>query len=307
MIEVAKMPVAETKLRGVMRRNFAMARLSTWRVGGAARLLFSPEDVDDLLAFMSDEVLSEGAMVVGYGSNLLVRDGGIDGAVVRTAPGLAQIKNCNDGMIYAEAGVGCPKLARFCARNQLTGGEFFVGVPGTVGGALAMNAGCYGFETWNAVVKVRVISNCRLLEMTRADFDIGYRYARAKNNIPMFFVGAWFKFAEDTDKRADATMKEMLQKRAAAQPLAAASAGSVFRNPPGGFAGKLIAECGLANKRVGGAQVSDKHCNFIINTGDATARDIETLINQVREQVQTQTGVELQTEVRIVGQAECDK
>ncbi|MGI9338199.1 MAG: UDP-N-acetylmuramate dehydrogenase [Gammaproteobacteria bacterium] len=301
-------PAAEKAqgLQGLERKNFPMARISTWGVGGAAKLLFSPADADGLLAFMSGKKRGE-VLFVGHGSNLLVRDGGIDGVVVRTAPGLSQMNDVGGGEVYAEAGVACPKFARFCARAHLTGAEFFVGVPGTIGGALAMNAGCYGYETWDAVSKVRALINDGedgggFVELPREAFDIGYRscsYARGQSGIT--FIGAWFKFAEDKEGRAPATMKEMLQKRAASQPLGAASAGSVFRNPPGGYAGKLIAECGLAKMHIGGAQVSDKHCNFIINRGDASAADIEELICKVREEVRAKTGVELQPEVRIVG------
>ena len=304
-------------LRGLMRENFGMARISTWGVGGAARVLFSPADGDDLLAFMNDAAAAKGekkrekVLFVGHGSNLLVRDGGIDGIVVRTAPGLSRMHHFGGGEVYAEAGVACPKFARFCARSRLTGAEFFVGVPGTIGGALAMNAGCYGDETWNAVIKVRALVNKGdntngggFVELPREAFDIGYRSChclRTKKGEEIIFVGAWFRFAADNEGRAGALMKQMLQKRAASQPLGAASAGSVFRNPPGGYAGKLIAECGLAKMQIGGAQVSDKHCNFIINRGDASAADIESLINKVQEEVREKTGIKLQPEVRIVG------
>lgn len=298
------------QVRGLLRENFPMARLSTWGVGGAARWLFSPADDADLLAFINGAAAEKkgDVLFVGHGSNLLVRDGGIDGIVIRTAPGLSAMHNLGDGGVYAESGVACPKFARFCARAGLTGAEFFAGVPGTIGGALAMNAGCYGYETWNAVTKVRVLVGDNngggkggFIEMPIDAFDIGYRRCRCLHADGVIFVGAWFKFAADNEKRASAVMKEMLQKRAASQPLGAASAGSVFQNPPGGYAGKIIAECGLAKMQIGGAQVSDKHCNFIINRGDASAADIETLINKVRGIVREKTGVELQPEVRIVG------
>ena len=290
------------KTRGAVRKDYPMARLSTWGVGGAARLLFSPVDMDDLLAFMADKNPHD-VLFVGHGSNLLVRDGGVDGVVVRTAPGLSQMR-AEGGEVYAEAGVGCPKLARFCAKNKFTGAEFFAGVPGTIGGALAMNAGCYGGETWHAVLRVRVITNGEVAELPRGEFDIGYRYARAKSGAQMIFVAAWFKFDGDDENSAKTTMKEMLRKRGESQPLGQASAGSVFRNPPGGFAGKMIAECGLAGMRVGGAEVSRKHANFIVNRGDATASDIETLMSKVQDAVRDKTGVELIPEVRIVGKSE---
>lgn len=295
---------AMPQVRGVVREDFPMARISTWGVGGLARVLFSPADAEDVRAFVNGA--KSPMLFVGHGSNLLVRDGGIDGIVVRTAPGLAQMLDVGGGEVYVEAGVACPKFARFCAKSGLTGAEFFVGVPGTIGGALAMNAGCYGGETWNAVSKVRVLINDGkgegFVDLSPAEFNIGYRkcdYARA--NAGIIFIGAWFGYAGDANNNAAATMKTMLAKRAASQPLGAASAGSVFRNPPGGYAGKLIAECGLATMQIGGAQVSEKHCNFIINKGNATAADIETLINKVRQQVHAKTGVELQAEVRIVG------
>lgn len=306
-------PAAQQKaegLRGLMRENFRMARISTWGVGGVARRLFSPADAEDLLAFMNGgaqngEKKREKVLFVGHGSNLLVRDGGIDGVVVRTAPGLSTMHHFGGGEVYAEAGVASPKFAKFCAREVLTGAEFFVGVPGTIGGALTMNAGCYGYETWNAVSKVRALidGDDDFVELPREAFDIGYRHCSylPKQGEGITFVGAWFKFANDDEGRAESLMKQMLKKRAASQPLGAASAGSVFRNPPGGYAGKLIAECGLAKMQIGGAQVSDKHCNFIINRGDACAADIEALINQVQKQVREKTGINLQPEVRIVG------
>ncbi len=286
-----------------------MSRLSTWGVGGAARLLFSPADMDDLRAFMAGRNIAD-VVFVGHGSNLLVRDGGIDGIVVRTAPGLCALSLEGDAEVFAEAGVGCPKLARFCADKGLAGAEFFAGVPGTVGGALAMNAGCYGGETWDAVVKVRALTNDGFYDMPRDDFETGYRSVRAKSGGDVFFAGALFHFCVDdggdngNGGGARARMKEMLRMRGESQPLGKASAGSVFRNPPGGFAGKMIAECGLAGMRVGGAEVSRKHANFILNCGDATARDIESLMEKIQHAVREKTGVLLSPEVRVVGRAQ---
>jgi UDP-N-acetylmuramate dehydrogenase len=197
-------------------------------------------------------------------------------------------------------------MARFAALNNLNGAEFFAGIPGTLGGMLAMNAGCYGSEIWQKVKRVQVVTRCgALLERTPQDYEIGYRHVERIQNpesSPEFFVGAWLKFDEGDGQAARQEIKLLLEKRIASQPLQLPNAGSVFRNPPGNHAAKLIEGCGLKGKRIGGAQVSEKHANFIVNVGGATAADIENLIGEVRVVVAEQTGVDLQPEVKIVGE-----
>jgi UDP-N-acetylmuramate dehydrogenase len=195
------------------------------------------------------------------------------------------------------------KLERFAASNNLCGAEFFVGIPGTLGGMLAMNAGCYGGETWGAVQRVQVLTRSgALVERTPQEYDVGYRHVALKQQSDEFFVGAWLRFGEGDVAAAKQEIKALMDKRSASQPLQMPNAGSVFRNPTGNHAEKLIEGCGLKGKCIGGAQVSEKHANFIVNAGGATAADIEELINEVQATVLKQTGINLHPEVKIVGE-----
>ena len=239
------------------------------------------------------------------GSNVLVRDGGIRGTViVMHNPGATLA--VSDGLIYADAGAASPKLARFAATHGCTEAEFLAGVPGTVGGALAMNAGCYGGETWRYVVRVEVATReGRFVVRTPADYAIGYRSVRRTDGSPPdgIFTAAWFRFPVGDVAKSRARIKELLGKRIATQPLSLPNAGSVFRNPPGDHAARLIEACGLKGHAIGGARVSEKHANFIVNPeGHARAADIEALIGFVRDTVREKTGVELEQEVRIMGE-----
>jgi UDP-N-acetylmuramate dehydrogenase len=217
---------------------------------------------------------------------------------------LSELRVETDGTIYVQVGVAGAKLARFAASNNLCGAEFFVGIPGTLGGMLAMNAGCYGGETWQKVQRVQVLTRQgELLERTPQEYEITYRHVEMRVANEEFFVGAWLKFEAGDVEAARQEIKVLMDKRSASQPLQQPNAGSVFRNPPGDHAARLIEACGLKGKRIGGAQVSDKHANFIVNTGGATAADIEKLIIEVQVLVEQQTGVRLQPEVRIIGEA----
>ena len=281
------------------RYDYPMSRLSSWGVGGAAKRLFSPESVDDLPALFADE---KEVYTVGYGSNLLVRDGGVDGVVVRTAPGIAALRLEEDGRVFAAAGVGCPKLARFCVANKLSGAEFFIGIPGTVGGALAMNAGCHGGEIWDWVDAVSLITHDGEMQIRRReDFSVTYRCV--KNKSELFFSGAWFRFNKNDAGDGDAKLRELLRLRAQMQPIGEASAGSVFCNPPNDYAGRLLEAAGMKGVSVGEAQVSSKHANFIITTSGATAADVESLILLMQRCVYETAGVRLRVEVCIIGAA----
>ncbi len=299
-------PLHFTGLRGTLARNASLARYTSWRAGGAADTLYLPADRDDLAAFLRQLPPAEPLLVLGLGSNTLVRDGGLRGnVVVMHNPGAALA--VTDGMLYADAGVASPKLARFAALHDCAEAEFLAGIPGTVGGALAMNAGCYGGETWRYVARVEVLRRDGRFEVrTPADYRIGYRSVlRADGGAPDgIFTAAWFRFPEGDALAARARIKELLAKRIATQPLSLPNAGSVFRNPPGDHAARLIEACGLKGLAIGGAQVSDKHANFIVNPhGQARAADIEALIAQVRAAVHVRTGIDLEPEVRIVGEA----
>ncbi len=293
-------------IRGTQSVNEPMSRHVSWRAGGAAAKFFKPADLDDLRGFLPTVSIGEPMLFVGLGSNLLVRDGGFAGTVILTTPMLGGITlDSNDThVVIAGAGAASPHLAKFAAKNNLAGAAWLAGVPGTVGGALAMNAGCYGTETWEQVVDCVTVNRAGVLHTrTAADFEIGYRHVVMKTAGEEFFVSARFRFLSGDAKTAQAEIKTLLAKRMAAQPLDKPNAGSTFRNPPNDFAARLIELCGLKGHTIGGAQVSLKHANFIVNLGTATAQDIERLINHMKDVVQQQTGVVLIQEVKIVGEA----
>lgn len=294
--------MAQQTIQGRLLLNEPMARYTSWRVGGKADRLYIPAGLHDLQEFLQSINADEPVHFVGLGSNLLVRDGGVRGTVVIMHNVLTEL-NMQDGLVYAEAGVTCAKLARFTAKHHRQGGEFMAGIPGTVGGALAMNAGCHGGETWNVVKQVQTIDRHGELHLRdKSEFDASYRHVQ----MPVegeWFVAAWFDLPAGEADEAEQKIKSLLAKRLATQPLNQPNAGSTFRNPPGDFAARLIEACGLKGYRIGGAQVSEKHANFIVNLGDATAADIEQLIAHMRETVKRQHGVELQQEVRVIGEA----
>lgn len=292
-------------LRGTLARDASLARHTTWRVGGNADLLYAPADRDDLAQFVRGLPDAWPLTMLGLGSNVLVRDGGIRGAVVLMHnPGGALA--VADGLIYADAGVASPKLARFAAMHGCADAEFLAGIPGTVGGALAMNAGCYGGETWRHVVRVETLArDGRFNVRTPADYSIGYRTVLRRGDGPGEpFTAAWFRFRRGDVATSRAQIKSLLARRIASQPLSLPNAGSVFRNPPGDHAARLIESCGLKGYAIGGAQVSELHANFIVNPARrACAADIEQLIGHVRAVVQANTGVLLEPEVRILGES----
>ena len=293
--------------RGERRCDEPMSRHVSWRAGGCAKQFFKPADLADLQAFLPTLPKDEPLLFVGLGSNLLVRDGGFNGTVVLTTPTLRglHLDAADATIVTAGAGVASPHVAKFAAKHSLATAEWLAGVPGTVGGALAMNAGCYGTETWEQVVDCTTIDRDGALHTrTPADFEIGYRHVAAKTSSGHeWFVAARFRFQPGDTSIAQARIKELLAKRMASQPLDKPNAGSTFRNPPGDFAARLIEMCGLKGHTIGGAQVSLKHANFIINTGTATAADIENMIAHMQVTVKATTGVELVREVKIVGEA----
>ncbi len=277
-----------------------MRRHTSWRVGGPADLYIKPASLHELAGFLASLPAGMPIHWLGLGSNLLVRDGGIRGAVVATSGLPKLLERVDEERVRVGAGLACMLLARACVRWQLGPAVFFAGIPGTVGGALAMNAGAFGGETWRSVESVETIDRHGTIRTRPRDvFTVGYRSVRGVEGE--WFVSALFKFAAD-QVTTMTTLKTMMAQRGESQPLGEPSCGSVFRNPPGDFAGRLIEGAGMKGARVGGAVVSDKHANFIINTGDATARDIETLIGKVRAEVAAKFGVDLEPEVRIVGE-----
>ncbi len=294
----------EHGLRGTLRRDEPMARHVSWRAGGRAALFYQPADLEDLAAFLRAVPAPMPVLFVGLGSNLLVRDGGFRGAVVLTHHALTGIGAEGDLRFHAGAGVPAPHLARYVAKHGGGGAEWMAGVPGTMGGALAMNAGCYGGETWNHVVTVDTIDRAgRVRRRAKDEYETGYRHVAPRAAGEEWFVGGTFAFVPGEEKPAMARMRELLARRVATQPLSQPNAGSVFRNPEGDHAARLIESCGLKGFTVGGAQVSTKHANFIVNLGGASAADIESIIGHVEATVRAKTGVALAREVRIVGEA----
>jgi len=302
-MDMSELQRLESGLRGELRFNEPMARHVTWRAGGAAARAYVPADLDDLAAFLRATRIDEPLLFVGLGSNLLVRDGGFDGTAVFLHAALGRLTFA-DGLVYAEAGVASPKVARFAANHGLAGAEFLAGIPGTVGGALAMNAGCYGGETWGIVERVLTLDRGGNIHERRAeDFEIGYRHVGLRGASDEVFAAAWFRLAAGDGAAARARIRDLLEQRIASQPLQMPNAGSVFRNPPGDHAARLIEAAGLKGLQVGGARVSERHANFIVNAERrATAADIEALIGRVQEAVREQFSVELAREVRIVGE-----
>ncbi|MBI5041137.1 MAG: UDP-N-acetylmuramate dehydrogenase [Gammaproteobacteria bacterium] len=296
MMAVMKAP----RLRGELLANEALARHTSWRVGGPARQFYTPADLDDLANFLAGLPADEELLWLGLGSNLLVRDGGFPGTVVATFGGMNDLRMLDEHTLRAEAGVTCAKVARFMSKQGLTGGEFLAGIPGSMGGALAMNAGAFGGETWQYVVAVETIDRHGERRLRQpSEYEIGYRHVRGPADE--WFIAARLRFAPGDTAAAQARIKALLERRGATQPTNQPSCGSVFRNPPGDHAARLIEICGLKGRCIGQACVSEKHANFIINTGGARAADIEALIAQVRDTVAAQQGVRLETEVRIVG------
>ena len=295
------------QLRGTLRRNEPMAKHVSWRAGGAARTFYQPAGVPDLCAFLRTRSPDEAILFVGLGSNLLVRDGGFDGSVVFTHHALTGIRQEAGGArptFYAGAGVPAPHLARYVAKHGGGGAEWMAGVPGTIGGALAMNAGCYGGETWNHVLAAETVDrngNVSLRQPT--NYDVGYRHVALKKPVEEWFLSGVFVFERGEWDPAMKKMRKLLSQRVASQPLNQPNAGSVFRNPAGDFAARLIESCALKGVNIGGAQISAKHANFIVNMGGATAADIESLMDLVQTTVRLRTGVDLVREVRIVGKA----
>ncbi|KAA6186755.1 UDP-N-acetylmuramate dehydrogenase [Thiohalocapsa marina] len=287
-------------LRGELRLAEPLARHTSWRVGGPAARLYRPADRDDLIRFLRALDEDEPLFWLGLGSNLLVSDAGFAGTVIQTRGCLTTLELIAPDRLRAEAGVACAQAARLAGRHGLVGIEFLAGIPGTIGGALAMNAGAWGGETWPRVALVRTLDrHGQVRERLPEAFEIGYRQV----SMP---PGEWFLEAElvlepGNAAAAQATVRALLERRAATQPTGLPSCGSVFRNPPGDHAARLIEAAGLKGRRIGGAQVSPKHANFIINTGDASAGDISRLIRLVQTEVERCCGVQLIPEVHRVG------
>ena len=287
--------------KNTIHHDIELKDFNSWKVGGRAEQFLICDEKEILAALIKKKKIKLPITLIGLGSNLLVRDGGIKGTVIVMHGGLKKI-NDDDGMIYSEAGVSCSKLSKFTAKNGLADSAFFSGIPGTIGGALAMNAGCYGSETWDYVQKVLMINlNGDQVERNKSDFNISYRQV-INNNKDEFFLAAWFKFPKGDKEKSEKRIKELLAHRKETQPLNWPTAGSTFRNPKDNFAAKLIEDCGLKGYQIGGAQVSEKHANFIINLGNASALDIENIITYIQKVVFEKKNIQLVREIRIIGE-----
>lgn len=312
--------------RGRLQYQVSLAKRNSWHAGGVADCLYQPTGVLDLQRFMAKLPPDEPVTWLGLGSNVLVRAGGVRGTVILTLAGLGQLAvvdktaavpwgikvPAGQALVRAEAGVTCAKLAKLCQRQGWLAGTFFAGIPGTVGGALAMNAGAFGGETWAAVCAVEVLDRRGEVQvLSAAAYQAGYRSVQPviPAPIPYWFTAAYFAWPQvevETAKPAKTQptpIQTLLKRRAAAQPIGQLSCGSVFKNPAGDSAGRLIEAAGLKGLRIGGAVVSEKHANFILNDRGATPGDLEQLIVQVQWIVYQQHGVWLEPEVRMIGEA----
>ena len=301
--QVQIMMAAESRsdLRGELTFDEPMSAHTSWRAGGPADRCYRPADLADLRQFLLGLPEDENLIWIGLGSNLLVRDGGIRGTVILPFGALDTLEQIGACGMRVGAGVSCAKVARSAVRNGLTGAEFLAGIPGTMGGALAMNAGAFGGETWPLVAAVQTVDHRGGLHTRQRDeYQVGYRCVTGPEGE--WFVSADLQLQPGDTAAAQARIRSLLERRAATQPTQQASGGSVFRNPSNDFAARLIETCGLKGEQIGKAQVSEKHANFIVNLGGAKAADIEALIRYVQQRVQLTHGVRLEPEVRMIGE-----
>lgn len=293
-------------LEGSLVYDEPMSKHTTWRVGGDAQMYYVPKDKTSVVQLMCQLPGNIPVFWFGLGSNLLVRDKGIKGMVVCTIKGLAEIKRINSKIVYAQAGVPSAKVAKFCARHGLEGAEFLAGIPGSFGGAVAMNAGAFGGDTWSLIHRIECLDrDGNICWFDKSEIEHHYRHVNLPENN--WVIGAEIKLVAIEGLDLARRIRELLKTRSASQPIQTANAGSVFKNPEQDFAARLLEEAGMKGKRIGGAKISEKHANFIINDIKATAADIETLIEHAQKTVFERFGITLEPEVKIVGERETTK
>jgi len=291
----SKMPA----LRGRLLTNQSLAGLTWFRVGGPAQVLFMPEDEADLCSFLANLPAEIPVTIIGLGSNLIVRDGGVRGAVVRLGRGFGEVE-IEDLTVRAGAAVPDVKVARAAQEAGIAGLSFLRGIPGAIGGALRMNGGAYGRETKDALIEARAVDrHGRIHALSNADMGFAYRHCGAPDDY--IFTQATFRGERGDPTAIAAEMDRITESREATQPIKSRTGGSTFKNPPGRKAWELIAAAGCRGLRIGDAQVSEMHCNFLINLGNATAADIETLGETLRRRVKENSGVELEWEIERIG------
>jgi len=280
-----------------------MTRFTTFRVGGKVAALYFAQELPDLqrmVSYLAEE--NTPYLVVGKGSNILVKDNGFEGVVILLRGELAVIENNskNDQIIFAGGGLSIGELMKYCTLNGLSGLEFLAGIPGTVGGAVAMNAGAFGEEIGSMVREIQMVTQKgELIRLDHSHLIFSYRELAIPKGSLIFKVR--FRLNRESPEVIGKMVADYLSKRKARQPLEYPSGGSIFKNPPNDFAGRLIEKTGLKGERIGGAMISPKHANFIVNTGGARAEDILALMEMAREKVWEETGVELEPEIRVVG------
>ena len=293
---LSRLPV----VRGRLEPEFPLADLTWFRTGGPAEVLFTPADEDDLAAFLAATPADVPVTVLGVGSNTLVRDGGVPGVVIRLGRGFGGLELLENSQIEAGTAVPDVKAARFAADNGIDGLTFLRGIPGTIGGALRMNGGAYGGETKDVLISARAVDRQgRKIVLNNADMGYSYRHCGAAADL--IFTSAVLQGRPGDKAAILAAMDEITAKRELTQPVKSRTGGSTFKNPEGHKSWQLIDAAGLRGLRVGGAHMSELHCNFLINDGNATAHDIETLGETVRERVKAHSGVELEWEIKRIG------
>lgn len=291
-------------VRGKLLRDEPLGPFTWFRVGGPAEVIFLPEDEDDLAAFLRGLGPAVPLHVLGVGSNTLVRDGGVEGVVVRLGKAFAKVEPRGDARIYAGAAVLDATLAREAGKAGIAGLEFYRGVPGSIGGALVMNAGCYGSETKDVLVEAYALTRAgERITLSIADLEYSYRRSARAAAEQLIFLGALYQGRPDDPAAVEARMNEITERREKTQPIREKTGGSTFKNPPGHSSWKLVDEAGWRGKPFGGAMFSPLHSNFLINTGEATAADLEGLGEAVRADVKSKFGVELEWEIKRIGKS----
>ena len=291
---------AMPELRGRLKTNAQLSEITWFRVGGPAQVMFTPADTEDLAYFMKRRPRELPVTVIGLGSNLLVRDGGIPGIVIRLGRGFGAVAAEDDFRVRAGTSVPDLKVARVAAEAGIAGLEFYRGIPGSVGGALRMNGGAHGTETKDVLLSATAVDESgNVLELSNADMGFTYRHCGVPGSV--IFTEALFQGSEGDRTEILKAMDAIADYREAAQPIKSRTGGSTFKNPPGHSAWKLIDAAGCRGFKIGGAQVSEKHCNFLINTGEATGADLERLGEEVRARVKAKSGIELDWEIRRLG------
>ena len=289
-------------VRGKILKDEPLGPFTWFRVGGPADLIFLPEDEDDLAAFLKGLPPDVPVTVLGVGSNTLVRDGGVDGVVIRLGKGFAKVEPRGESRIYAGAAALDATVAREAAKAGIAGLEFYRGVPGAIGGALVMNAGCYGSETKDVLVEAYALTRSgERITLSNAELEYSYRKSARAAAQQLIFLGALYQGTPDDPAAVEARMAEITARREQTQPIREKTGGSTFKNPPGHSSWKLVDEAGWRGKLFGGAMFSPLHSNFLINTGEATAADLEGLGEAVRADVKAKFGVELDWEIKRIG------